>query len=616
MNPKPFRTVPCFVTILMLLFAIALPPGWADTTVNGGIWVDTTWSQAGSPYIVTSNITVQGTDGTDGVTTLTIEPGTTILFSWNTRLSVGAGSGSPGALVAQGTAANPITFSSNKASPAPGDWYGIVFYATTDNASTTMDHCSVQYAGYGMGQIYINNAAPTLSNCTLNSSSKYDLYYSGTVGGTVSGCTFNSGIYLLATSSVDFNGNTFNYNNSYPIKSYADNVHSLVNGNTFANLDAASYLEVSSLSLTKDATWTATIPYFMNSSMSIQGTDGADGITTLTIEPGVTIRFNQNTQLIVGASSGDPGALSAQGTAAEPITFTSNQPSPAPGNWYGIRFLATTNDAGTVLDHCLVQYAGYGNQGQIYTKNAAPALNNCTLSNSSNYDLYYYNTVGGTVSGCTFNSGIYLLATSTVDFNGNTFNYNNSYPIKSYADNVHSLVNGNTFANLDAASYLEVSSGNVARDATWTAAIPYVLNSSMTIQGTDGADGVTTLTIEPGGGFAIQRQYTVQYWRKLRRPGSTLGSGHGRRTHHLHLQSVRPGTRQLVRYQVFSHNRRCKFGLEPLPGRVRRLWQSGNGIPSWGQTFDRLFDIQAKLARRYLCLRHKQQQCQYNLQQL
>jgi hypothetical protein len=51
----------------------------------------------------------------------------------------------------------------------------------------------------------------------------------------------------------------------------------------------------------------------------------------------------------IGANSGNPGALSAQGTADHSIVFTSNQVTPAAGDWQGIRFYDTTADAATSL---------------------------------------------------------------------------------------------------------------------------------------------------------------------------------------------------------------------------------------------------------------------------
>jgi len=227
-----------FLSIALLILTISTGTATGDTIVGGVISTDTTWTLAGSPYIVNSSITVQGTSGADGITTLTIEPGVHVKINPNisTYISVGAASGNPGALQALGTSSDPIIFTSNAASPAPGNWTGIKILNTSHDSGTSMNHCIVRYAGYGQGSILIDQASPTISNTTVEYSSNYDLYYTGVVGGVVSGCTFNSGIYLLSTSTVSFSGNTFNQNDAYPTKANANNVHSIVNGNSFLKL--------------------------------------------------------------------------------------------------------------------------------------------------------------------------------------------------------------------------------------------------------------------------------------------------------------------------------------------------------------------------------------------
>jgi hypothetical protein len=68
-----FNTI--LVVFMFMVSSWSVPLAISDTTVGGTIATDTTWTLAESPYIVTSNLTVKGTDGADGITTLTIEPG-------------------------------------------------------------------------------------------------------------------------------------------------------------------------------------------------------------------------------------------------------------------------------------------------------------------------------------------------------------------------------------------------------------------------------------------------------------------------------------------------------------------------------------------------------------
>jgi len=83
--------------------------------------------------------------------------------------------------------------------------------------------------------------------------------------------------------------------------------------------------------------------------------------TTLRIAPGTVVRFTRFD------SNGDDigehelfiqGHLLAQGTAAQPIVFTSAEPQPRQGDWGALNMMAAPQD--NVLEHCLVEYAYRG----------------------------------------------------------------------------------------------------------------------------------------------------------------------------------------------------------------------------------------------------------------
>ena len=82
---------------------------------------------------------------------------------------------------------------------------------------------------------------------------------------------------------------------------------------------------------------------------------------TLTIGPGVTLKFQGNTgpPLVtfgdVGQAQDKNAALVVQGTALEPVLFTSGAAVPAPGDWAGL-YLQTSN--GSQIDHAIIEYAG------------------------------------------------------------------------------------------------------------------------------------------------------------------------------------------------------------------------------------------------------------------
>lgn len=163
---KKFRTTSSLMgaLVFMLAFFIMTLCGAGVTyglNHSSNIASNQTWYAADNPHIVTGNIQVHNN------ATLTIEAGCIVKFNPGTTLFFGSGSGAT--LKAVGTSVNPITFTSNAASPAPGDWGGIRFYDHTDDTETIMDYCTVEYGGYGgeNSNIYCDGASPAIQNCTM-----------------------------------------------------------------------------------------------------------------------------------------------------------------------------------------------------------------------------------------------------------------------------------------------------------------------------------------------------------------------------------------------------------------------------------------------------------------
>jgi len=113
---------------------------------------DTTWHDRGVPYRI-GDENLNGVDFRIGassgatLTTWTIEPGVTIRVTPSGRITINhATTGTAGTIVARGTAARPIVFTSASLTPAAGQWRGLVFDGAP-TSGTVLDFVEIRYAG-------------------------------------------------------------------------------------------------------------------------------------------------------------------------------------------------------------------------------------------------------------------------------------------------------------------------------------------------------------------------------------------------------------------------------------------------------------------------------------
>ena len=134
----------------------------AQTNVSGGIFTNTTWTLANSPYIVTGNIVVFPGK------TLTIEPGVEVQFVSDMTFNTGnmIYLEIRGNLVANGTASDKIKFRSTTGA-AYTDWYGINV-KTSQGASFQMSNFELKNSFYGlMADTDLGNNTYTFDNCVF-----------------------------------------------------------------------------------------------------------------------------------------------------------------------------------------------------------------------------------------------------------------------------------------------------------------------------------------------------------------------------------------------------------------------------------------------------------------
>ncbi len=539
--------------LLLLLLIVFVPAGaFAAENVSGEITQDTIWTLDKSPYIVTGDVTVRHlTSSSTGsyFVTLTIEPGVTVRFAPGTGLNIGKNRSGPadvsgyfGALSAQGRADAPITFTSDSDDPDPENWKGVFFTNYTRDSASFLDHCVVEYGGsVDNNNIRIYRSSPTIQNSTFRHSIGHGLVI---IHGSphITSCLIQdndkSGIFLTGSSNptigADAEGNTittngeygvyaddgapdpvirFNsitHNGAYPIRIGADMT---VSDNITAG-NGVDAIEVIGEEITSNTTWSDNgVPtYIVTGDVTVRHTShSSDGskVVTLTIAPGVTVRFAPGTGLNIGKNYdlsmsyyGYFGALSAQGRADAPITFTSDSDDPHPENWKGVFFTNYSEDGGTVLTHCIVEYGGHPNQGNLQLFHTSPTIQNTTIRHSATHGIHL-TASSPTIENCTISdnggTGVYAVDGAPdplIRFN--SFTNNGASPIRIGAD---MRVSDNTAAG-NGVDAIQVIPEEITSNTTWSNGIPtYIVNGSVAVRHTSrSSDGskVVTLTIAPG----------------------------------------------------------------------------------------------------------------------
>jgi hypothetical protein len=343
-------------------------------TVDQDITASATWT-SDKTYIISGDLEIVNNS------VLTIQPGTVIKFNANASLSIGYSNNAT--LIANGTAASPITFTSSAVAPAAGAWEGLFFYGNTLN-NTSLAYCNIQYAGSSSiyGAINISGCDLAINNCNISNSGSYGIKtsYSNNKGGFVS-----------------FANNTINTTANFGIVINGQKLSTIGTGNTFTNI--IGILVEGDFRSTTAQTWrNLSVPYIINGEVDIDG--------SLTIEAGTTFKFGANGWLAIGYYAST--TFVADGvSSATPITFTSSATSPTAGAWKCIAFyeLAQTNSK---MNYCIIDYAGSSSTYGALDMNSTSSITftNNIIRNSGSYGINLYwdagfqSFTGNTINTC------------------------------------------------------------------------------------------------------------------------------------------------------------------------------------------------------------------------
>lgn len=169
---------------LLILFSAA--NSFSQTSVSGGIFQSTTWTAAGSPYLVTGSIVVFPGK------TLTLEPGCEVRFTADYSFNNGNFQYLEirGTLIALGTDANRIKFTSSDTTDGFYNWQGLNIKGS-QGGNCQLDRIELHNAWYG---IYNDISEPGVSYNFTN-------------------CRFKNNNYALQLNAdLSFNNCTFEKN--------------------------------------------------------------------------------------------------------------------------------------------------------------------------------------------------------------------------------------------------------------------------------------------------------------------------------------------------------------------------------------------------------------------
>ena len=200
--------------------------------------------------------------------------------------------------------------------------------------------------------------------------------------------------------------------------------------------------------LSSDTTWSlSNSPYTVTGSILIP-----DGVT-LTIEAGVTVKFNS------GLYIKNEGVITAVGTSSNKITFESNSVSPAKSDWSGIRIRPTGGSAidgsqnyssGSQFKHVIIKHADIG----LYVYDTGLHVS-YTEFDTNNYGVEIRKTDGVVIDNSTFTentAGIWseyedYSSTDYVQAISNTFIKNSTFSANNYG--IDLIMNQRDFINLN-----------------------------------------------------------------------------------------------------------------------------------------------------------------------
>lgn len=342
----------------------------------------------------------------EGVCTLRIEPGVVLKFGPYDKLKVGGGDYDRGFLLCDAGQKEPITFTSLNSCDR---WDGI---SINNPSGAYLRNCIISYSR-GNGIKYSRGRNLTLlnsqiHNCleeglSLSNDTSYIAYNTFADNGTgiklkdnsatvITGNTFlRNGTAVSCYNQVpQITGNTFIQNWSYPVAIRADLVEPVLRNNIFMNNQNPGII-VRKGRISQSTHWFAperNFSYVIDGDIDVYG-DGSTAV--LTIDSGITLRFDKHAELRIGGSiSNNKGAIKAR-----KVSFVNHTPYTY---WGGIYFRKGTDLSQTIFKNCEIKRGGYLS-ANIRISQTSPLIESCKVTASKNIGIQV-SAASPTIKGC------------------------------------------------------------------------------------------------------------------------------------------------------------------------------------------------------------------------
>lgn len=424
--------------------SLSIDPAGEPTVHDVSVSSSETWRAEDNPHLVRGPLEVGGASNP----TLTLEPGTIVLFAPDAELRV-----THGALRASGSVDGPILLRAEQEAASRGSWRGVVL--ADPSVTSQLDFVQLEQCGATTGEgaclSVRQGGVPVLHHVTVRGS--------GSAGVQLAddGSAFGAGSMDLSVRDSQEVALRMGANTAGTLPTLGQMTGNGVNA-----------VEVRG-TVSDTQTWPAiAIPYLVSGSLYVQGPRAP----TLTVAAGNQLTFRSGTGLYVGLDQ--PGALGVNATGASPVLFTSAEPGALPGAWKGVS-LHGQGGSGSRLSNVVIELAGQ----PLGTEEAAslvihgagedaPLLEDVVLRQGSAVGLLM---AGGTPGGLKAGS------------HGLSIQHMADHPIVLEAEQVQTLPADTSFSE-NAVGTVAIRASTVLTSQTWPRlGEPYLLEGTVQVGG-------------------------------------------------------------------------------------------------------------------------------------